>query len=61
MSNLYNEISRKGRKRNVTMQIPTGILELKLLTGWDCLGKLDLSHVHVCIFRTNNCMFRILI
>ena len=54
MYDLYNEISRKGRKRKVTMQIPRWILELKLITGWDCLWKLALSHVHVRIFRTNN-------
>lgn len=54
MSDLYNAISRKGRKRKVTMQIPRWILELKLITGWDCLCKLALSHVHVRIFRTNN-------
>lgn len=54
MYDLYNEISRKGRKRKVTMQISRWILELKLITGWDCLCKLALSHVHVRIFRTNN-------
>ena len=54
MYDLYNEISRKGRKRKVTMQIPRWILELKLITGWDCSCKLALSHVHVRIFRTNN-------
>ena len=47
MSDLYNEISRKGRKRKVTMQIPRWILELKLITGWDCLCKLALSHVYL--------------
>ena len=54
MYDLYNEISRKGRKRKVTMQISRWILELKLITGWDCLCKLALSHVHVRIFRTND-------
>lgn len=54
MSDLYNEISRKGRKRKVTMQIPRWILELKLITAWDSLCKLALSHVHVHILRTNN-------
>ena len=54
MYDLYNEISRKGRKRKVTMQLPRWILELKLITGWDCLCKLALSNVHVRIFRTNN-------
>ena len=47
MYDLYNEISRKGRKRKVTMQIPRWILELKLITGWDCLCKLALSHVYL--------------